>query len=338
MSELDPPRFPDSDDERILRDNLRVAALSADALVRIRRATEAEWRRNFAAPRRRRRMLQAAAAAVAVLAITGTWLFARWGPDTRSAMPLAKLERAAEQGVVEHRFPWRVAAVDIGTVLRGGEEFETRGAALFALRGGGNLRVAAGSRFDVLSANSVRLERGEIYVDIPPGQHADASFVAVTDAGEFHHVGTQFAVTVEDGATRLRVREGRVQWLAVNGESTVGAGTEVLVDRDRGVTRRELDSSGTYWAWIASLAPDFDIENRPLSEFLDWVARETGRKLVIDESARSQVAGIRMHGNVHGLEPLQALKAVMSSTSLRFELPAGAIRVSFAGESPPTLR
>ena len=63
--------------------------------------------------------------------------------------------------------------------------------------------------------------------------------------------------------------------------------------------------------------------------------RETGRKLVIsDEATRQQVATIRMHGNVHGLEPLQALKAVMASTSLKLELPEGAIRVSFASEPP----
>ena len=48
-----------------------------------------------------------------------------------------------------------------------------------------------------------------------------------------------------------------------------------------------------------------------------------------------QIDSIRMHGSVHGLTPMQALKAVMASTSLRFDLPAGAIRVSFAGD-PPT--
>ena len=32
------------DDEEVLRSNLRVPALSPEALARIRRATEAEWR------------------------------------------------------------------------------------------------------------------------------------------------------------------------------------------------------------------------------------------------------------------------------------------------------
>jgi ferric-dicitrate binding protein FerR (iron transport regulator) len=228
----------------------------------------------------------------------------------------------------------RDLAVNSGAPLRAGASFETRGGALLQLRGGGNLRIASGSQFDVLTANSVRLDRGEMYVDIPPGQHADVSFVAITRAGEFHHVGTQFAVAVDDGATRLRVREGRVQWHARAGESTVSAGSEVLIDADDKVTRNALDISGASWAWIETMAPELDIEDRPVAEFLDWVARETGRKLIVaDENTRAQINSIRMHGGIQGLAPLQALKAVMASTSLQYDLPAGAIRVSFAGAS-----
>jgi ferric-dicitrate binding protein FerR (iron transport regulator) len=132
------------------------------------------------------------------------------------------------------------------------------------------------------------------------------------------------------------VREGSVAWAAARGGSTVNAGTEVLIDRNQRVTRSELDASGNAWSWTATMAPDVDIEGRPLSEFLDWVARETGRRLVIaDEATRQQVATINMHGSVDGLAPMDALYAVMASTSLRFDLPAGAIRVSFASESTP---
>ena len=38
--------------------------------------------------------------------------------------------------------------------------------------------------------------------------------MVVTPAGEFRHVGTQFAVAIVNGMTRLRVREGSVLWHA----------------------------------------------------------------------------------------------------------------------------
>ena len=182
----------------------------------------------------------------------------------------------------------------------------------------------------------MRLESGEMYVDIPPGAHRDASFVAMTNAGEFRHLGTQFAIAVNDGATRLRVREGRVQWHAANGDSTVTAGSELVIDGLRHVMRRLTDIRGASWAWTEAMAPEININDRPVGDFLGWFARETGRDLIIaDAAAQRQVTTIRMHGNVHGLEPAQALAAVLGSTSLRFQVSPEAIRVSSAGESPP---
>ena len=130
------------------------------------------------------------------------------------------------------------------------------------------------------------------------------------------------------------MREGSVLWRAAEGDSTVNAGTEVIIDRNRKVTRRSIATAGRDWAWTESMAPEVDIENRPLLEFLEWFARETGRKLVIaDDAARKQAATIRMHGNVRGLTAMEALSAVMASTSLRFELPEGVIRVSSTRDS-----
>ncbi|HET9863944.1 MAG TPA: FecR domain-containing protein [Steroidobacteraceae bacterium] len=321
------------DDEQVLRENLRVNALSPEALARIRRATEAEWRAQVGAPRRGW-MAVAAAAAVLLVAAAGAWQ--AWMGDAGAGAAMARLARSDGSGVVEVHALWRDTPVRTGAELRSGSDFIARGGALLALHGGGNLRIAPDSKFEVLSGDSVRLERGEMYVDIPPGQHASASFTAITAAGEFRHVGTQFSIAVSDGATRLRVREGRVQWQGVEGLTTVPAGIEVLIGRDARVTRSSIEAVGEHWTWTEAMAPQIDIEDRPLGEFLDWVARETGRRIVYaDDGIRRQVEAIRMHGSVRGLPPMQALKAVMASTSLHFDLPEGAIRVSFAGDSPP---
>ena len=77
--------------------------------------------------------------------------------------------------------------------------FDVRGDSLVTLAGGGNLRVARASAIEVMAANAVRLERGELYVDIPPGSRGSDRFVVVTPAGEFRHLGTQFAVAIVDG-------------------------------------------------------------------------------------------------------------------------------------------
>jgi len=323
----------DTDDESVLRDNLRVSALSPEALDRIRHATEAEWRAQVGAGPRRW-MPAAIAAAAALFAGIATWTLWSGGQVELPPATLASVERTEAPGMVELLAWWRESPVNAGAELHADQRLEARGNTLLALQGGGNLRLARDSEVKVISADTLRLDRGELYVDIPPGSRAPRSFVAITSAGEFRHLGTQFALSVSDGGTRLRVREGSVQWHTEQGESTVDAGTEVLIDRNRNITRQSLDTAGEHWAWTEAMAPDVDIENRPLAEFLDWVARETGRKLEFaDDATRQQAASIRMHGNVHGLAPLTALKAVMASTSLRLDLPSGVIRVSLSGES-----
>jgi len=328
----------DNDADRALRDNLRVPALSPEALQRIRQATEAEWRANLEqTPSRHRWPAVAAVASLALLA--SSWvLFVRDAGPTQGE-PMARLERTSAPGVVELRPLWRDAVLAVGSEIRAGQRLHVRAGSLLTLRSGGNLRVLPGTQLEVISTSSVRLERGEIYVDIPPGDHPQTDFVAITDAGEFRHIGTQFALSVIDGATRLRVREGSVRWDAPRGPATVEAGDEVVIDRDQRVTHRTIETSGAAWSWIETMAPAMEIEGRPLDEFLKWVARETGRKLVIqDEATRGQIAVIRMHGDVRGLEPLQALQAVIASTSLHCDLSAGAIRVSLASEPPMPLR
>ena len=328
--------------ERALREGLRAPALSPEAMQRIRAATQAEWRANVNTPApvhgRTRRLSLAAAASVLMLAAAVGWnVFTTETAD--SGAVLGQVVRFDSPGIVEPRYLRHDVALLAGAPLRAGHSLEARGDALIMLAGGGNLRVARASSIQVLAANAMKLERGEIYVDIPPSARGSDRFMVVTPAGEFRHVGTQFAVAMVNGVTRLRVREGSVQWNATEGESTVSAGTEITIDQNRTVTRRPIGTAGREWAWAETLAPDIEIENRPLQEFLVWFSRETGRKLVLaDDEVRKQTASIHMHGNVRGLTAMEALSAVMASTTLRFELPEGVIRVSSARASttPPS--
>ena len=126
------------------------------------------------------------------------------------------------------------------------------------------------------------------------------------------------------GETRLRVREGSVHWLTADGESTVKAGTEVVFSKGAKAAERPVGTSGQEWDWTAKTTPDFEIDNRPLGDFLEWVARESGRKLVLaDDETREQAARVRMHGSVHRLTPMQALSAVMATTELRYDYRMG---------------
>ena len=292
------------DDDRMLREGLQVKPLSVAALSRIRAVAEAEWRANLVEQRPRRWLPYAAAAILLALMSAGGLFLAGVGREDLGE-PAARLMRSETAGVLEVHALRQDIPLKEGSVVRSARNFRVTGQALFELEGGGNLRVAAGSEFEIVARDVVRLTSGEMYVDIPHGVHTRTPFIVRTSAGEFRHVGTQFALAIIRDETRLRVREGSVHWSASGGESTVGAGTEVVFTNTTRTAERPINTSGKDWDWIAATTPDFEIDNRPLQDFLEWVARESGRKLVVaDDLAGDKVATIRMHGSVRGLTPM----------------------------------
>jgi ferric-dicitrate binding protein FerR (iron transport regulator) len=331
---IDRPSKSDLDDARILREALHADTLTDEALIRIRAATEAEWRSTVAVQPRRWMPVAIAASLLGVAVVAGLAVVGSYEAD-RGGEVLANLVLSESPGVTQVRTFRSNVSIAAGESLLSDRTYQAQGQALLALETGGNLRIAAGSKFEVVGKGTVQLDAGEMYVDIPPGMHTPAAFVLTTPAGEFRHVGTQFALAVANGETRLRVREGVVHWVTADGQSAVQAGSEVHISRDGKASHRAIAPSDKAWDWTSVTTPNFEVDNRPLQEFLTWVARESGRELVlVDEATRTQVATIQMHGSVNGLTPMQALSAVMAATSLRFELPEGKIRVSFASDSP----
>ncbi len=322
--------------DRVLRRGLHVDDPSPEALARVRKVVESAWLSTVeTAPPARRWLPLAAAASLLLLLVACLGLFMNFSQSSRD-VPAAHLVGFVAPGVTEEHLFERQETLSTGAMLRAHRSYEIHGQALMQLEDGGSLRVAPGSEIEILAKDDVRLEHGEMYVDIPFGTHTNSAFTARTAAGEFRHVGTQFSLAVIQGETRLRVREGSVHWLAAGDESTVRAGTELVFRNGAKVIERKFAASDAEWDWIAATTPDFEIDNRPLDDFLVWVARESGRKLVLaDEQTRRQVMTIRMHGSVRGLTPMQALSAVMSATQLHYELSDGQIRVSFAGHSNP---
>lgn len=338
MSDVGDPN--DAATDSALRAGLRANPLSAEAMQRIRRATETEWRASLDDEQTTARSPSSTkwkfAAAAAVLLLAGAGAIGVYRFDgAATGERVATVIRSDAPGLELRRVLRTGEPVAVGADVRAHSRLQVRGDSLLSLEGGGNLRVARGSEFELPDTHTLRLTRGELYLDIPPGSRVTEPFVVFTPAGEFRHLGTQFALAIVGGQTRLRVREGQVLWRGEGREETVDAGTELLLDQ-RVLERRALPTAGREWSWVESLAPEIDIDNRPLAEFLAWFSRETGRKLEIaDEDARRQASTILMHGSVRGLGVMEALAAVMASTTLHYELPAGAIRVSSVRAAKP---
>jgi ferric-dicitrate binding protein FerR (iron transport regulator) len=318
---------PGSDQEldRTLTDLIPAPPLDSQALERIRVVVESEWRTSTALQRRSRAVRRWAwaslAAAVLVIAVTTAW-FAKFAGEPAV---FGSISRADGNGI-DMRF-------HAGDPLRTGDTVKAHGPMLVLPAAGGSLRIAADSTVRIASAAEIRLERGKVYIDLPPAPDRLARLNVWTHAGLIEHVGTGFEVLSDDTGVRIRVREGRIRLrstaAAGNAKAILAdAGTELLAVSGGAIVQRPVATYGPDWSWVASLAPAYEIEGQPLLDFLQWVSRELGRRLEFgDAHAHDIAARTILHGSIHDHEPLDALANVLATTSLRYEVLGDAIRV-----------
>jgi hypothetical protein len=297
-------------------------AVPEDDLRAIRETARAEWSRRYGAGQKHGRPSRSwlpLAAAILFAAVGIAW-WARSRP-TPIAATVATVERVTGSS------KWKR-----GSAVTAGSELDTTGdpagRLTLRMRGGASVRVDAATQVRLASATMVELGRGAVYVDtgVAPQRAED---VAVRAGGAlFRPAGTQFQVRVGGKDSKLQVREGRVAMVRGNGSVIAAAGEEIVVSDDGRVVRRSGEVSGPDWEWVAFTAPIPPIEGVKLREFLDWYARETGRRFDFADAGAAAVAGsCVLHGSIENVSFTDAPGILLSSCGLDRRVSDGALFV-----------
>lgn len=284
-------------------------------------AATAAWRVKTRRGQLRRSMAWAAAAAVAVV---GAVALLDWRVPGGAQPDVARLERVAGSVELFDGDAWRRLQAG-SAMLPGGVRLRTVAGsrAGLALEGGVSLRLGAATEAQIDSARRIYIARGTVYVDTGPA--AARGLEVVTPAGTARDLGTQFELAVADGTLRLRVREGRVGIDRGGRLFTGSAGEQLSIDPFGGMTRASIAPDDDAWQWTQGLASPPDVDGRPATELLEWVARETGREVHYASPAiRAQAARAILHGDIRHLAPLEALEVMLATTDLEVVLADGA--------------
>lgn len=304
--------------ESLIRSAGRRAEPPEDAYGHVFTVAHDAFRKKTARHRERVRYLWAAAAAVLVFAVT---LMLRWTPPAAQLDELARVARAVGEVEVATGDIWRPLAearprLTPGIKLR----THTDGRVALALAGGESLRLAGGTEVMLDAPGRLYVLGGTIYIDSgarPAGSHVEV----VTPAGTARDIGTQFELAIAGAALRLRVREGTVA-LDRGGYSLMGrAGEQIAIDGLGGVSRASIAPQDPAWQWAEAIAPMPDMDGKPASELISWVARETGRRLAYESPLVEQRAtAVILHGDIRNLPPMAALEAMLATTDLAVAL------------------
>jgi ferric-dicitrate binding protein FerR (iron transport regulator) len=217
-----------------------------------------------------------------------------------------------------------------GTVTAGSTVSTGQGQIALRLVDGGSLRLAPGTRLTMVSALEADVASGMLYFDSERQTVARAATQVIvrTPAGILRDVGTQFLVRLDGDQLDVGVRDGRVSLTRSDETTNASAGERLIVDvRSDRIQRGSIDSTGAEWEWVETLAPPFEIEGSRLSDFLDWVAAQTGRNVTyVDTNAETIARRTTLRGSID-LDPLSKLAAVLATTDLTYTLDGATILI-----------
>jgi hypothetical protein len=331
------PAIPPEDLE-LVRDSAREAWRE---LVATRGGARPESvRRGERAGRSRLGRYLALAAGLLLVVSAAWWLWSGRAPEPPSVVATVELVTGhvevhdADEGA--RATPAADSELFVGAVVEtvGGATGEPSRIAL-ALGTGAKVRVDEGTVVWLLADGRLRLERGAVYVDTEPygrsGMTAGGRVEIVTPRGTVTDIGTRFEVRLggDDAASlRVRVRDGSALFDRDGEAIEVSAGEQIDLREDGTLERIVLDALDPGWAWVLEAAPALEIEGRSLRDYLQWIARETGREIRFANAGLAAAAGeIRLFGSIAGLTPEESLEVVLPGSGLDWAVEDGAMLI-----------
>jgi ferric-dicitrate binding protein FerR (iron transport regulator) len=334
MKREHPTPDDDAEIEALLREVGAGDPIPFDATQEIRRAVHDEWRSIVAQRKQRRRVVSfGIAASFALVVLVASWVVRLSVPSAELPVSIAYVDGAG-QLQFDSQAP---RTIQVGDEFPIGSVVMTDAATRVALDYGAgvSLRIDRGSKIQRTASNRFRLTEGALYVDADPGAKngaKDHELVVETAAGEVRHLGTQYLVRQSNGIVEVSIREGRVEIVNPKRSALASAGERVRINADGELERQAISAQDPQWDWAERTTPPFVIDDRTLADFLEWVARETGRQVIYaSPEAQTTARSLKLRGSIEGLDPETALSAVLSTTEFaRYETSDNLIGVQLA--------
>lgn len=193
-----------------------------------------------------------------------------------------------------------------------------------------SLRIAAESELRVDGVDEYSLIAGQVYIDTGERIYRDRRITVNTENGSATDVGTQFSVSFLGAEMGVAVREGRVDVTDSQSTYSTDAGNRLSLKAGVAAVIDQVAIDDASWDWAIALAPSFEIENKSLLDFLKWASRETGKSLVFSgDDVRLAAMGIKLHGSLANLTPIQAVESVLATTKFNYRIEARSISIDW---------
>ncbi len=195
----------------------------------------------------------------------------------------------------------------------------------FALSDQSQIRLNANTTLHLDSLMQINLLKGEIYHDADT-QNA-LQLVIKTPFGKVEHIGTRYAVTVNDSALIVKVRNGLVKLASDAITTTLEKGELLELNHQGQFVEKSITAYDDNWSWTKQAMSLAKINHQSLAQFVSWYAHENGLEVQWN-NLQNKAKHIELTGDFAQLSDEQLLKTVFLSTKFDFEINQGILALN----------
>lgn len=284
---------------------------------RARQSVHSHWQQVVAQqPAYRLRRFRPLAIAASVLIVVSA-TFVLWNQIRLPSTPqLASVERVLGEVQINNENIHDYSEITANTLIQTGET----GRIAIRMSGGQSLRINTSSKLTVHSPNHISLETGAIYIDSSNAQ--EEPMRVSTPLGIAQDIGTQFQVSLSGMQLVVGVRQGLVE-VTRAGQKTlsISKGFYAELNNTDDSELNPLQTNDPNWAWIETIAPQFDIQNANLAQYLQWYTQESGLELVwANADSELNALNTQLSGSIAGSSLAEGLLLVKQVAPFQYQV------------------
>jgi hypothetical protein len=199
---------------------------------------------------------------------------------------------------------------------------------MIELDNGNSFRVDENTQLQLVNRNEIHLSQGQIYVESAQ-QQPTSKLLIKTDIAEVNHIGTRYLVSLLKDKLNVAVREGKVVINNKEVTNQVEHGFEASIDTTGNYQHHPISSHDKKWGWTQKIAKSFNIQDKTVAEYLQWVSNETGYEILWQSTSNKVDANkVKLSGSINGVLPIESLDVIMPTTRFNYQIRGSVIHIS----------
>ena len=198
------------------------------------------------------------------------------------------------------------------------------------LNNGNSFRLDENTTLRINTSDNFSLLNGQIYID-SDNHNGNHKLTIETQLASIDHIGTRYSISYIDDSLNVSVRDGLVLVDGVGLEDHhIEKGKQYTQSSSGDIRFDSINPYDDKWLWTQKISQNFEIQDKSMSEYLDWVSSETGFPINWHNyDVKTKAKDVILSGSINGIMPIDSIDVIFPTTRFSYELNNNEIYVRY---------